>query len=109
VAQSFPSTQAILEAIATGRVKAGYVISTRGPWLAREHWPGKITFLPADESVDCFAITAAVRKADRDLKDAIDWAWNELDRSGRLAQVFARWYIPYERIAAAETNREPTP
>jgi polar amino acid transport system substrate-binding protein len=109
VVQSFPSTEAILEAIATGRVNAGYVISTRGAWLAREHWPGKLAFLPADESVDCFPITAAVRKTDRDLKDAIDRAWNELGRSGRLARVFARWHIPYERVPAVETNREPVP
>ena len=109
IVQSFPSTEAILQAIATGRVKAGYVISTRGAWLAQEHWPGKISFLTADESVDCFPITAAVRRTDRDLKDAIDRAWDELDRSGRLAQVFARWHIPYERIEAAGTNREPVP
>jgi ABC-type amino acid transport substrate-binding protein len=104
VVQSFPSTEAILAAIATGRVTAGYLISTRGVWLAQEHWPGRITFLPAGESVDCFPITAAVRKTDRDLKDAIDRAWDELGRSGRLARVFARWHIPYERAAASELN-----
>jgi ABC-type amino acid transport substrate-binding protein len=109
VVQSFPSTEAILEAIATGRVKAGYVISTRGAWLAQKRWPGKLAFLPPDESLDCFPITAAVRKTDHDLKDAIDRAWDELDRSGRLARVFARWHIPYERVAAAGTNREPAP
>jgi ABC-type amino acid transport substrate-binding protein len=109
MAQSFPSTEAILEAVATGRVKAGYVISTRGAWLAQEHWPGKISFRVADESVDCFPITAAVRKTDRDLKDAIDRAWDELGRSGRLAQVFARWHIPYERVPAIEPKREPVP
>ena len=84
--RSFPSTEAILEAVATGRVKAGYVISTRGPWLAHERWPGKLAFLPAAAIVDCFPICAAVRKSDRDLKDAIDRAWDELDRSGRLAR-----------------------
>ena len=45
--QSYPSTEAILEAVATGREKAGYVISTRGPWLAHERWPGKLEFPPA--------------------------------------------------------------
>ncbi len=51
----YPSTEAILEAVATGREKAGYVISTRGPWLAHERWPGKLEFLPAasDTTVDC--------------------------------------------------------
>ena len=107
--RSYPSTEAILEAVATGREKAGYVISTRGAWLAQERWPGKLSFLPAAESVDCFPICAAVRKTDGDLKDAIDRAWDELDRSGRLAEVFARWHIPYEPGAAAETRKEPGP
>ena len=93
----YPSTEAILEAVATGREQAGYVIGTRGPWLAHERWPGKLEFLaaPAD-SADRFPIGAAVRKTDGALKDAIDRAWAELARSGRLAQVFARWHIPYE-------------
>ena len=38
---------------------------------------------PSAESADRFPICAAVRKSDRDLKDAIDRAWDELDRSGR--------------------------
>jgi ABC-type amino acid transport substrate-binding protein len=91
--RSYPSTDAILEAVATGRVSAGYVISTRGSWLAHKNWPGKLTFELAPGPVDRFPISAAVRKSDRDLKDAIDRAWDELDRSGQLARVFARWRI----------------
>jgi ABC-type amino acid transport substrate-binding protein len=105
----YPSTEAILEAVATGRVKAGYVISTRGPWLAQKHWPGKLAFLAAEETADCFPITAAVRKADLDLKNAIDRAWVELGQAGQLAQVFARWHIPYHAPASPEPNRGPHP
>jgi polar amino acid transport system substrate-binding protein len=96
---SYPSTEAVLEAVATGRERAGYAIATRGAWLAHERWPGKLELLPADDAetaVDSFPIVAAVRKSDRELKDAIDRAWDELERSGRLAQVFARWHIPHE-------------
>ena len=108
--QSFPSTEAILEAVATGREKAGYVISTRGAWLAHERWPGKLVFFrPPTNPWIAFPSAAAVRKTDGDLKDAIDRAWDELDRSGRLAQVFARWHIPYERVAAAETESRARP
>ncbi len=101
-AHPYPGTEAVLEAVATGREKAGYVISTRGPWLARKLRPEKLVFrdIPSGSSeakmVDRFPISAAVRKSDGDLKDAIDRAWDELDRSGRLAQVFARWHIRYE-------------
>jgi putative heme-binding domain-containing protein len=96
--QAFPSTEAVLEAVATGRVEVGYVISTRGPWLAQARFPGKLTFLPLTEPVDRFPICAAVRKSDRDLKEAIDRAWDDIDRSGRLATIFARWNIPHQKV-----------
>jgi ABC-type amino acid transport substrate-binding protein len=107
--QSYPSTEAVLEAVATGRERAGYVIATRGPWLAARRWPGRLEFLlghgPGAE--DAFPISAAVRKSDRDLRDAIDRAWDELARSGRLAQVFARWHIPYEPVQGVRGESSP--
>jgi polar amino acid transport system substrate-binding protein len=133
----YPSTEAVLEAVATGRERGGYAIATRGAWLAHQRWPGKLELLPAtgddtkspspkrvsreveppgepvlsgrgarqeprpptsgiDSDSDAFPIVAAVRKSDRELKDAIDRAWDELDRSGQLARAFARWSIPHE-------------
>jgi ABC-type amino acid transport substrate-binding protein len=103
----FASTKAILDAVATGKAGAGYVISTRGPWLAEKEWPGKLVFLPTPGPEDCFSICAAVRKSDRDLKDAIDQAWLELDRTGRLAQVLARWHITHAPGTIPETRKEP--
>jgi len=105
--RSYPSTEAVLEAVATGREKAGYVISTRGAWLAHTRWPGKLDFLLAGDFADRFPLCAAVRKTEGDLKEAIDRAWDELDRSGQLARVFARWHIPYESGAAASSRKEP--
>jgi polar amino acid transport system substrate-binding protein len=105
--RSYPSTEAVLEAVATGRVKAGYVISTRGRWLADKRWRGKLTFLPAPGPVDSFPVSAAVRKSDRDLNDAIGRAWDELDRSGQLARVFARWGIPYQPAEARRPGDSP--
>jgi polar amino acid transport system substrate-binding protein len=98
--ESYPSTEAILEAVALGRVKAGYVIATKGSWLAHERWPGALEFLPtareanAAGAADRFPVCAAVRKSDGDLKEAIDRAWDALDRTGRLAAVLARWHVP---------------
>lgn len=97
----YPSTEAVLEAVATGRERAGYVISTRGAWLAQKRWPGRLKLVAAEDNeghapLDAFPIVAAVRKSDRALKEAIDRAWKDLDRSGQLAGAFARWHIPYE-------------
>ena len=91
--RTYPSLEGILEAVAQNQVKAGYVISTRSHWLAESRWPGKLTFL-AGHKADRFPICAAVRKSDKDLKAAIDRALEELAESGKLAAVFARWYIP---------------
>jgi ABC-type amino acid transport substrate-binding protein len=105
----YPSTEAVLDAVAAGRVRAGYVVSTRGPWLAHERRPGALTFLPTGPDAEVFPVCAAVRKGDRDLKEAIDRAWDELERSGRLAAVFARWHVPYSPAAARRPESRETP
>jgi polar amino acid transport system substrate-binding protein len=105
VVRAYPSLAAILEAVATDKVKAGYVISTRAQWLTQRDWPGKLMFHEG-ASVDRFPICAVVRKADADLKAALDRAFAELARSGELAQVFARWHIPYVSPQAEGANRD---
>ena len=82
------------------------MIATRASWLAQKQWRGQLAFLPAVETKDWFPISAAVRKSDHDLKDAVDRAWIELDRSGHLAEVFARWPVPYERARVTAQSRE---
>ncbi|HKB42267.1 MAG TPA: transporter substrate-binding domain-containing protein [Gemmataceae bacterium] len=91
--RTYPSLEAILEAVAAKKAKAGYVISARGHWLASRRWPDQLRFLDGDPA-DRFPICAAVRKSDRDLKAAIEKALDELAESGKLAAVFARWKIP---------------
>jgi polar amino acid transport system substrate-binding protein len=102
--ETHTSLEGILEAVAAGRVKAGYVISTRGQWLAASRWPGKLQFLDGD-AADRFPICAAVRKSDKDLKAAIDQALAELAESGKLAEVFARWKIPYAAPPKGDSTR----
>jgi ABC-type amino acid transport substrate-binding protein len=104
--KEFPSTEAILEAVADEQIAAGYVISTRAPWLAQQNWRGQLKFLSSADAVDCFPISAAVRKTEPDLRDAIDRAWDALDRTGKLAEVFARWQIPYETGTATDHAKE---
>jgi ABC-type amino acid transport substrate-binding protein len=94
VVKSYPSLPAILEAVAKDQVKAGYVISTRSQWLADRDWPGKLKFVEGAK-IDRLPICAAVRKTDADLNAAIERAFAELEQSGELAKVFARWHIPY--------------
>jgi ABC-type amino acid transport substrate-binding protein len=94
--RKFSSLEAILKAVAQGREQAGYVISTRGHWLAEQRWPGKLTFFDGgSELSDRFPLCVALRKTEGDLKAAIDKALAELAQSGKLATTFARWHIPY--------------
>lgn len=99
--RTYPDLEGILNAVVTGQVKAGYVISTRGHYLAERLQPGKLCFLDG-AAADRFSICAAVRKSDKDLKGAIDQALAELAESGKLAPVFARWHIPYANPAKRE-------
>jgi len=119
--RAYSSLEEILAAVAANDLTAGYVISTRAPWLAERRWPGKFSFLEGD-AADRFPICAAVRKADKDLKVAIDRALSELAESGELAAVFDRWHIPFaaptqssaaggsslEREPLAEGNPQPS-
>ncbi|HTU19515.1 MAG TPA: transporter substrate-binding domain-containing protein [Gemmataceae bacterium] len=93
--RSYPSLEAALQAVRDKQAKAGYVISTRGPWLADKRWPKELKFIPVADSMDRVPLCVAVRKSDGDLKVEIDRALAELARSGRLAKVFARWHVPY--------------
>jgi polar amino acid transport system substrate-binding protein len=94
VTQSYPGLAEILDAVASNRIKAGYVIGTRGAWLAEKKHAGKLKFLDG-AAVDRFPICAAVRKGEGDLKAALERAFDELAASGELAKVFARWHVPY--------------
>jgi polar amino acid transport system substrate-binding protein len=93
--RNYPSLEAVLQAVRDKRAKAGYVISTRGPWLAAKRWPKELKFISLADSMDRFPLCAAVRKSDGDLKVEIDRALAELKRSDRLSKVFARWHVPY--------------
>jgi ABC-type amino acid transport substrate-binding protein len=92
--RSYPSVSAILEAVAKGDAKAGYVISTRGQWLAELDWKGKLKFRDG-ATTDRFPICAVARKSDKDLIAALDIAFTLLAESGELGRVFARWHVPY--------------
>jgi polar amino acid transport system substrate-binding protein len=102
--QELPSLERILEAIVDGNVHRGYVSAARGSWLAAMRWPGKLQFIRND-AADRFPICAAVRKGDDDLKAALEMAFDELAESGQMAEVFARWHIPYE--APKKATLEP--
>ncbi len=107
VVKEFPSTEAILKAVAEGRIHVGYVVSTRASWLANHAWPDRLVFHPGPENLDRFPVSAAVRKSDGDLKEAIDHAWDVLDRTGKLAQVFTRWHVPYKSRSVIDPKKGP--
>ncbi len=93
--QTMRGLEEILAAVAGGEVKAGYVISTRGSWLAEQRWPGKLAFVDVVEATDEIPICAAVCKTDTYLKAAIDQALSDLAESGQFEEVFSRWNVPY--------------
>jgi ABC-type amino acid transport substrate-binding protein len=103
--REYPTLKAILSAVAEGKEQTGYVISSRGYWLAEQHWPGQLKFIDSEsDAVDRFPICVAVRKSDAGLKAAIDQALGELTESGKLAEVFERWHIPFTSAQEAATR-----
>lgn len=92
----YADLETILDAVARNEAKAGYVIGPRAHWLAQQKWSDKVVFVKNADSVDRLPMCAALRKNEDDLRTAIDNAFAALAESGQLAQVFARWHIPYE-------------
>jgi len=100
VVRSYPDLPALFVAVTSAEVDAAYVVSTRGNWLAAQHWPGRLEMLPASDTVDRFPICAAVRRTEPDLKEAIDEVFVELQESATLEKLFARWHIPIDVVSS---------
>jgi polar amino acid transport system substrate-binding protein len=94
--KQYPDLHTILESVANGQAQAGYVIATKGQWLAAQKWPGQLQFQESRTTADRFPICAAVRRTEPDLKDTIENVLQQLHVSGQLAEVFARWNVPYD-------------
>ena len=98
VTKSIPSTEAILEAVAEGRVKSRLCDFDPCTLARLQAVAGASSFSCQPlKIVDCFPISAAVRKSDRDLKggDRPGLGSSSIDRAA--GEVFARWHVPYER------------
>ena len=78
------------------RLPAGHVLFRKGDHADEIYLlvSGKLKFVDGD-AADRFAVCAAVRKDEADLKYALDRAFEDLARSGKVAKVFARWHVPY--------------
>lgn len=98
----YPDLETILADVAASKIPAGYVIAPRAHWLAHDRWPKQLMFR---ESYDRVPICAALRKSDDALQSAVNEAFANLAKSGRLAEVFARWHIPYN----APVSLTPSP
>jgi ABC-type amino acid transport substrate-binding protein len=100
----YGSLAQVLEAVATKQVPAGYIVSSIGPWLAEQKWPGELRFITPGTDVDRFAICAAVRRGETELKTAIDEAIAALRQSGQLQEAFTRWNIPFNSKLVTEKS-----
>jgi ABC-type amino acid transport substrate-binding protein len=90
----YSSLESILDAVAAGRIQAGYVISSRAHWLAAEKWPGQLQFAQPKSEIDCFPICVALRRGETELREEINSAFRQLRHSGQLEQAFMRWHVP---------------
>lgn len=109
----YPSLDRILLAVAEGKEQAGYVLSSKSRWLAETLCPGQLQWESNEtDRPNRFPVCVAVRKGETDLAAAINQAFEELSRSGKLAAVFDRWHmsdlIPREKETAADRGLSPS-
>ena len=86
----------ILQAVAVGEAKAGYVLASRARWMAAENFPEQLRFVQPKPPVDQFPVCIAMRRGQTELKNQIDTRLTALRTTGRLEQVFSRWHLPKE-------------
>lgn len=99
--------EGILLAVADGKERAGYVLSSKSRWLAQKLCPGRLQWeRNSAENGHRFPVCVAMRKGETDLAAAINGALDELSRSGELAAVFDRWHMSDLIPSAKETARD---
>ncbi len=97
--RSYPSTEAVLEAVATGRERAGYVIVDARPLAGpRALARASSTFLPAGpDRPTVFPIVRGGAQVGPRPEGRDRPGLGRARAVGPARPVFARWHIPYDR------------
>lgn len=87
----YKNTKEMFEAVALKEIDAAVTSAAEGAWLVKSSGDTRLKILPNTAQEFIFPVAIGVRKADKDLKDAIDSALDKISKDGRTAAIFAKY------------------
>ena len=87
----YRNTAEMYEAVAHKEIDAAMAPAPEAAWMAKSKSDGKLKVLANTEKEFLFPMGAGVRKADKDLRDAISATFDKLRSSGRLTEIFSKY------------------
>ncbi len=87
----YKNTKEMFEAVALKEIDAAVTSAAEGAWLVKSSGDTRLKILPNTAQEFIFPVAVGVRKADKDLKDAIDSALDKISKDGRTAAIFAKY------------------
>jgi mxaJ protein len=86
--------QGLFEALAAGEINAAVMWGPSGGWYLKNHPELQLRMVAESRPEMTFSLAVGVRKADADLREAIDRSLDALKRSGRIDAILARYGVP---------------
>lgn len=108
----YKNTKEMFEAVALKEIDAAVTSAAEGAWLVKSSGDTRLKILPNTAQEFIFPVAVGVRKADKDLKDAIDTALDKISKDGRTAAIFAKYgmvQLVAEGEAAPDAAKVETP
>ncbi len=87
----YRNTAEMFEAVSHKEIDAAVAPAPEAAWMAKSKSDGKLKVLSNTEKEFLFPMGVGVRKADKDLRDAINTTIDRLQSSGKSAEIFAKY------------------
>ena len=108
----YRNSKEMFEAVAHKEIDVAVTSAPEGAWLVKSSGDTRLKLLTNTEKEFMFPMAIGVRKADKDLKEAIDAAVDKITADGRLAAIFAKYgmvQLVAEGGAAPEAAKADAP
>ncbi|MCO5401715.1 substrate-binding periplasmic protein [Ralstonia soli] len=98
----YQGQQDLFAALASGEITAAVMWGPSGGWYIKSHPEAKLRMVAESRPKMTFSLAVGVRKADADLREAIDRSLDALKSSGRIDAILQRYGVPQLAPAAAQ-------
>ncbi len=89
----YKNSKEMFEAVAHKEIDAAVTPAAEGAWLVKSSGETRLKLLPNSEKEFLFPIAIGVRKADNDLKVAIDGILDKMNSDGRSAAIMSKYGV----------------